>query len=269
MRRLNILAPPRLAGEFIQNTIVNLNIDLDAKECAETGKGMFTWLLRVDKKANTLVTGGSPPANDPFGLGFCFVDLNISGIEVKPLTTKIEFTGKSFHSTEPRDVNIPIFLSKTIGDAIILPISQVLIQNVTIADDSNCIGHFDSVALDQTCTEDRNACPKWKTAGSLAGFITLEAADTVFIRELSFKSLCAYIAGEQPLRCDRDANGKIKFVGDYCSTTKEVGGCKDSVWLAATFTASAAKIYDGRGKDPGCSGAATGDAGAKDAGDGG
>ena len=61
IRRLNIAAPAALASPFIQNTVVNSGIDLAEPTCGENGKGLFTWLLRVDKKANTLVTGGAPP----------------------------------------------------------------------------------------------------------------------------------------------------------------------------------------------------------------
>ena len=59
----------------------------------------------------------------------------------------------------------------------------------------------------------------------------------------------------------RDGSGKIVYEGDYCGATKSAGGCKDAVWLAATFAASAAKIFDGKGVVEGCSGASTGDAG--------
>ena len=65
IRRLNIATPAALASPFIQNTVVNGGMDLAEKSCAEQGKGLFTWLLRVDKKAGTIVTGGSPPATDP------------------------------------------------------------------------------------------------------------------------------------------------------------------------------------------------------------
>jgi hypothetical protein len=266
MRRLNIAAPAALAGDFIQNTIVNLNIDLDAKECAEPGKGMFTWLLRVDTANNTLVTGGSPPANDPFGMGFCFARFNLNGTPVEPFTVPIELEDRTFRSLEKRDVNIPIFLTKELSSAILLPLSKVRIEGVKVSEDGNCIGRFDDIALDSSCFEDRKACPKWKTNGALAGFITLENADKVLIKELNFKSLCAFIVGVPELVCPRDGAGKITKPGDYCSTDEQPGSCRDSVWLAATFAASAAKVFDGAGVEPGCSGARAGDAGTGDGG---
>ena len=267
MRRLNIAAPRALAGEFIQNTIVNLNIDLDAKECAEPGKGLFTWLLRVDIANKRLLTGGAPAPKDALGQGFCFARFSLNGIPVQPFDVPIEIQDGTFRSLEPRDVNIPIFLDPNdLATAILLPLSKVRIEGVKITDDGNCIGRFADIALDSACTEDRLACPKWRTSGSLGGFITLEAADQVYIKELNFKSLCAFIAGTADLRCPRDGAGKVAYKGDYCSTDEQPGSCQDSVWLAATFAASAAKVFDGAGTVPGCSGAVAGDGGTGDGG---
>jgi len=142
-----------------------------------------------------------------------------------------------------------------IASAVLLPISDAILQNVTISADGNCIGRFNETALDPNCYEDRQSCLKWQTSGALGGYITLEDADTVKIRELNFKSLCAFLSGETTLTCGRDPSGKILYQGDYCGATKQPGGCADSVWLAATFAASATKIFDGAGQVPACSGA--------------
>jgi hypothetical protein len=261
IRRLNIATPPALAGSFIQNTVVNLNIDLNAKTCGELGKGLFTWILQVDKANNRIITGGSPPAKDPFGEGFCFARFNLNGQQVEPIDLPVKFEGDKFTALETRDVKIPIFLTDQLASAILLPISAAKLQDVTISSDGNCIGKFRSAALDPSCVEAQELCTKWQTAGALGGFITLEDADTVKIKELNNKSLCSFLSGETPLTCTRGADGKIAYKGDYCSTTRSPGGCQDSVWLAATFAASAAKIYDGKGKVEGCSGAVSGDAG--------
>lgn len=279
IRRLKIATPETLAGELIQNTVVTLNIDLAEKSCGEIGKGLFTWLLQVDRKNNTLVTGGAPPPKDAIGEGFCFARFDVGQTKVEPITTKIAFTGDKFDSLEPQKLKIPIFLNADVGSVILLPLTDVKIKDVTISDEGNCIGHFNEVALDPQCFDD-SLCSKWSTSGSLGGFITLEEADEVKIRDLNNKSLCSFLAGESD-KCARDASGKILFKGDYCSVDKRPGSCADSVWLAATFAASAAKIFDGSGgKVAGCSGIVTGvdagkeggtDAGADaaDAGDGG
>lgn len=254
IRRLNIVTPPTLASDFIQNTIVGLNIDLDDKSCGELGKGLFTWILRVDRSTNTLITGGSPPSKDPFGQGWCFAQFQVGSSKVEPITTKIEFTGDTWKSLEAKNVKIPIFLGDDITSVVLLPISEVKIQDVTIGADGDCIGRFNQNALDPQCYDDRKTCLKWVGGGSLAGYITLEDADTVKIRELNYKSLCAFLSGEQTLGCGRDASGKILYQGDYCAKDHTPGGCGDSVWLAATFAASAAKIFDGNGTVPACSG---------------
>ena len=85
--------------------------------------------------------------------------------------------------------------------------------------------------------------------------MTLEEADAVTIQELA-RSLCVVLSKGVPGangKCARDSAGKIAFKGDYCSTSKTAGDCGDSMWLAATFAASGATIFDGQGV-PGCSG---------------
>jgi hypothetical protein len=258
MRRLNVAAPPALASPFIQNTVINSGIELKEPACAEKGQGLFTWILRVDRTANTLITGGAPPATDPLGQGFCFANFETNGTKIQPLTTKIEFTGDTFKTLELQDVNIPIFLTEQLNSSIILPLRDVRIEGVTLSAEGNCIGAYNEAALDPSCTEDRSLCSKWSTSGALGGFITLEEADVVKIRDLGGKSLCAFLATDSGLVCARDGAGKIAYKGDYCSTNKTPGGCQDSVWLAATFAASAAKVFDGQGTVEGCSGAVTG-----------
>ena len=256
IRRLNIAAPEALASQFIQNTVVNSGIDLAEPSCAENGKGLFTWLLRVDRNANTIVTGGAPPSSDPFGQGFCFANFEIGGTKVEPLTAKIAFEGDTFKTLERANVNIPIFLSEQLSSAIVLPIRDARIEGVTVSADGNCVGAFNAVALDPSCTEDRDLCQKWTTAGALGGYITLEEADGVKIRDLNNKSLCAFLASDPGLVCARNGS-EIVYKGDYCSTDKSPRSCQDSVWLAATFAASASKIFDGAGVVDGCSGATT------------
>jgi hypothetical protein len=256
IRRLKIATPETLAGELIQNTVVTLNIDLAEKSCGEQGKGLFTWLLQVDKKNNTLITGGAPPPTDAIGQGFCFARFDLGANKVEPITSKIQFTGETFDSTEPKKVKIPIFLSADPASVILLPITDVVVKGVKITDDGNCIGRLNEIALDPQCFDD-SLCSKWTTSGSLGGYITLEEADGVLIRDLNNKSLCSFLAGEAD-KCARDGAGKIAFKGDFCSVDKQPGSCADSMWLAATFAASAAKIFDGKGSVPACSGVSTG-----------
>ena len=252
IRRLNIATPAALAGEFIQKNIVTLNIDMAEKSCGERGKGLFTWLLQVDRKKSTLVTGGAPPPTDAIGQGYCFARFDVGPTNIVPITSKIEFTGDTFRLTERQKVKIPIFTDT--GSVIILPITDLQVESVAISDDGDCIGKLNPAALDSNCADGAD-CSKWKTAGAIAGYITLAEADDVFI-DLLGKSLCAFFSGD-PVKCARNPAGKIVFPGDFCSTDKQAGSCADSMWLAATFAAAAVKIFDGNGKVAKCSGVVT------------
>ena len=80
----------------------------------------------------------------------------------------------------------------------------------------------------------------------------VEEADAVDIKDTQ-RSLCVQLTGdgngtvspEGIKHCSR-TNGKLNVIGqgDFCSTTLQPGGCKDSFWLSGTFAASAAKIDD-------------------------
>ena len=255
IRRLKIATPPQLAAEFVQNNIVTLNLDLAEPTCGEPGKGLFTWLLQIDRKNNTLITGGAPPSDDAIGQGFCFASFELGSTKVAPISTKVAFSGDTFRSLERQKIKIPIFTTAAVSSVIILPITDVQVEGVSLSEDGNCIGKLNPAALDRSCAATEATCSKWRTAGSLGGFITLEEADGVRV-ELLQKSLCAFFSGE-PVKCARDAQGKIAYPGDFCSKDKQAGSCADSMWLAATFAASAVKIFDGKGTVAGCSGGVT------------
>ncbi len=264
LRRLKIATPEALASTFIQKNIVTRGIDLAERFCGEQGTGLFTWLLRVDRTNNTLITGGAPPPRDPLGGGFCFARFDVGSIKVAPIAAKIAFEGDTFNSVDPIKVKIPIFLNENIDGVIILPLSEVKLSGVTVSEGGDCIGSMNDVALDSNCIDD-SLCSKWKTAGALGGFITLEEADEVRIADLNDKSLCALFSSESA-QCARDPQGKVLFKGDYCSTDKQPGSCGDSMWLAATFAASAVKIFDGQGTVATCSGVAAAEDAGRDAG---
>ncbi len=250
MRKLNVVAPTSLAG--LQKIVIDKGVLLNT--CGEKADGTFSWLLRVDKTASTLLTGGAPPAADPFS-AYCFYRQKVNGLDIKPLTSKITFNGNTFATTDGlQQLNIPIFV---LGNPVpvILPVRGAKINAATI-DGDNCIGKFQKDALDVSCIEyDPATCPRWKPNGSLGGYITLEDADKVDVRETN-KTLCAQLTGDMSgpkidigggfiiSHCGRDAGMKLIAKGDYCEATKTAGGCQDSFWLAATFAASAAKIDD-------------------------
>jgi len=267
IRRLSVLAPKALASGTIQTAVIDHGITLGAKQCGENGDGSFTWLFRVDKSANTVKTGGSPPTTDPFGIGYCFADTVVGGNRISPVTGKISFTGNTFGSDTIPKLTVPIFVANDPNQLILLPLSGVAVKDVTISNDGDCIGSFNPSALDDLCFDSRSDCSRWHTAGALAGYITLEEADTVPIPQLGNKSLCVMLTGGSAgpdNKCIR-VNGKIKDPGDYCSTSGKAGDCQDSYWLAATFAAAAVKIKDAS-TDPLCMGGTAGDGGMGDGG---
>ncbi len=261
MRRLNVAAPDALAEAFVQNTVVTANIDLKgtgaAPVCGDKGAGAFNWLLQIDKTANTLKTGGAIPG-DPFGTGYCFYDHTTKGgIAVSPSTLNIHFdsTGNTFDTDTTDKLLVPIFLGGDVDNVIVLPLSKVKMTGVTLSTDDNCIGSFNKAALDNTCSDDPSQCSKWKTAGALGGFITIEDADNVNIDILN-ESLCVLLSKatkDANGKCPRDGSGKVTVTGDYCSTSQTAGDCQDSYWLAATFAAAAIPINDGS-STPECQG---------------
>jgi hypothetical protein len=145
-------------------------------------------------------------------------------------------------------LNIPIFLSGDVSQAVVLPLSEAKIDNFKVSADGNCIGSFNASAFtDSTCAFDEESCPKWVTGGNIGGYITLENADTVNV-ELLDESLCVLLTNgtkNDKKKCARDSTGAIAAKGDYCSKTGKANDCGDSFWLASTFAASAVNITAG------------------------
>ncbi|HEY2514351.1 MAG TPA: hypothetical protein VGI39_25970 [Polyangiaceae bacterium] len=266
MRRLIIVSPSTLANQTIQNIVVTSGVDMGEPQCGEEGTGDFSWLLSLDTSNNTLTTGGAPPCDtinkpacDPFNTGYCFVNKNVGSIPVAPVSGAMIKNADGTYSSTPGAIptlNVPIYFQ---GSIIVLPISDGAISGMKLSDNGNCIGSFNADALvGANCADNYQNCSKWKTDGTLTGYITLEAADTVVITNPIKETLCAALTGSMDPNspnkgCPRDASGKISAMGDYCSTTKAPGGCLDSSWLAATFAASAVKINAGN-TDPDCAG---------------
>lgn len=256
VRQLSVVAPQALRGGPVQAALVQDRVDLDRRQCGEDGTGLWNWLLRVDRATSTLTTGGAPPA-DPIAQGYCFAHFATNkGTSVYDARAPITWNGTAFTTTVPMDVRLPVFHTNDPHSAQVLMIHDALFEDVSLASE-DCIGAFNERALDSTCTT-TNGRAKWTSGGALAGYMTLEEADEVALPDLD-ESLCVVLLGggardDATHRCTRDANGSLPALGDYCSLTKSPGGCRDSVWFAATFAASAVKIHDGTGV-PACSGA--------------
>jgi hypothetical protein len=266
IRKLNITAPPALiATPFLQRGIIDQGVNLK-NLCGEGGDGSFSWLVHFDTIAKQVTTGGAPPTDDPLHVGYCFVNEQINGLNVKPVTVGVtRGADGSWTSDLIAKLYVPIYVHGSATNVVILPLTNAKVQGVRLSTDGNCIGSYNPVGADSllgtSCPDrDPSDCLRWRTAGALGGFITLIEADGVFIQDLQ-KSLCVLLtrgvsidaAGQH---CGKDANGKITATGDFCSQTGTPGGCADSSWLAATFAASAAIINDGS-KDPACNGSSS------------
>jgi hypothetical protein len=247
IRRLNIAAPDSLAAIDFQQKVTIPSIDLMSPECGEQGAGSWSWLIRLDKQKSVMTTGGAPPSADPFKLGYCFYNSKKNNVTIAPSTNipvRLDQGGTVFSSGAAEKLNMPLFVGGDPKNAIILPISDFAVRNVKIGNDDNCIGSLNDKALDSSCKENIAVCSKWRTAGSMAGFITLEDADSIDVSAFG-QSLCSLLTKTSGAKCPRDGAGNITLKGDYCGKTRSACDCRDSFWVAATFAASAVRINDG------------------------
>ncbi|MEJ7728342.1 MAG: hypothetical protein WKG00_03925 [Polyangiaceae bacterium] len=245
MSYLTITSPEALASLFVQQLVLD-GVLLDKPACYLDGQGTFSWLLEFDKAAGTLKTGGAAPSTPE--QGYCFLQGDLGGLNVSPIVVDAALDNGQFSVTTGKDVVVPIFDDTTGDSYILLPLRQARIYDATLSADGNCIGKHNSdglTTIDQ-CLSSVPDYPAFVAGASLDGFITLEDADTVIVPQLG-ATLCTIIAknendGGTPKKCVRDGEGKVTYVGDWCSETNTAGGCKDAVRLGATFSASAAKI---------------------------
>jgi hypothetical protein len=251
MESLNITSPTVLMNTLVESVIAG-GVTLNAPSCgygaAVSTTGAFSWLLSVDKKNNTIMTGGGAPVTNPYSTGYCWVKGTFGANDVAPLTVPLTFKGDAFTTTPfKQTLNIPIFATLTMtSNPIILPIRSAQFSGVGISRDGNCIGDINPEwpgAATSSCAAMLPAsCPKWFTNGALAGYITLKDANTVDIMTVG-GTLCGVLTQHIGSSCTSPSDFTM---GDYCSTTQSPGGCNDSFWLSATFAANAVKIYESK-----------------------
>lgn len=256
IRKLNFTAPP----VFTQNpplffdSEINLNL-----LCGENGSGTFSWLLRFDATQQTLETGGSPPIGNPFAVPYCFLQGSFDGFPVAPVTATLsQQPDGTLAAAAIAKLYVPVYYEGNAIVPLILPISNARFQGMTLSSGGNCIGAYNPDAVtppspNGLCDDqDPSSCQRWHTAGSVSGFITLKDADAVPVPGSGF-TLCVMLTNQPAGHCATDAAGDIVVKGDFCSQTNAPGGCADSLWIAATFAASAAQITDSS-TDPRCGG---------------
>jgi hypothetical protein len=269
LRKLYVTAPPRLALQFVQGTVIDQGINLHGL-CGEGGDGSFSWLLHLDTNAGTLVTGGAPPTTDPLHAGYCFVNATIGALNVKPVTVHVTKAADGSWSSDVIDkLNVPIYVQGDLNNVVVLPLSKTRVEGLRLSFDGNCIGSYNPSGVTApgptgVCSDqDPRSCQRWHSAGSLGGYITLKDAEGVNVQTLS-KTLCAFLTGSAAANCMTDADGNIAAAGDFCSQTDapadDGGICHDAFWLSGTFAASAALINDGS-TVPSCNGSLLSDGG--------
>ncbi len=243
MGRIRLWAPDALLS--LAPLAVDPNV---SPKCANNGAETFNWLVQIDKKANTIKTGGAEKSADAKTWAFSTKKVNgadLSGIcpgfvgpadpiDLSPITLPVVFTGNTFSSSKIDKINIPIF-DASAPTPIVLPIQQGIVKNVTISADGNCIGSWNK---DYWCDGDSLG---WTTGGAIVGKITVEDADHIPVKSAGCQSLCAILANDASKvsgkTCKRGADGKIPNIGDATVTTTN-----DAFLLSATFSAYGANI---------------------------
>jgi hypothetical protein len=248
-------------------TVVATDVSLNEVACNLDGTGSFSWLLEFDTQAMTLKTGGATPTSTPT-TGYTFENAMITQGTTTFNVAPITYTGVtpdssgSFTTTTGQTLIVPIFLSGSATDVVLLPLQEARITMGTLSKSQNCIGSYNAAGLQVS-----NACqpsttplvPQFIDGASVNGFMTLEQADSVIIGTLS-ESLCALLAGgnaattytstpagSTDLLCTRDSSNNIVFPGTWCSTTNAAASastCDDSMQLTANFAASSVTITD-------------------------
>ncbi len=236
---LRIVTPPALAGGLMQTAVITPAVTLNAPACgydqgaSPTGgagaAGHLNWLFQIDTAAKTIKTGGAPVSADPYKDGYCFLGKLPAGGSVPALTAPIELSGNTVTmSPQPGVLYITTFQSPMTSMSV-WPLRAPRLEGVTLSPDGRCIGEINpewyNLTGNTACADTTSACPKWFTAGAVAGFVKLS-------------DLCGPLnPGAPPGMCEGP--------GDFCSTTESPGGCADSLWFSATFAANAVSIHGG------------------------
>lgn len=270
MSQLDIDRPAVLAGGFVQTTVVSRSITLNLQDCLQDGWGRFNWLLEfkpAEGDTLLLTTGGAHISSDPTGQGYCYIQGEIDGFPAQPRKDIVlaKQADGTYQTTEPIEIfNVPVFLDDNEQSSLMLPLHDVLLSELRLSDDHNCIGSWDGDGLnpDNACMPDPTIGQdmQWKNGAKLSAFITIEEAERVWIPDLG-QTLCVALGGDiikyseqfeengrKGRRCKRDEEGRIlvREKADWCSSTK--AACSppdaDAFRLEGYFAASGVKITE-------------------------
>jgi hypothetical protein len=236
-RQLTV-APASLVA--ITKLAVNPNVN---PKCFDDGRDAFNWLLRIDKKAGTLRTGGARPSTD--AKTYKFLDEDVDGtqlgmvcpgfvgapLSLRPKTTPFQLVNGMYVSGVIDKLNIPIYIEPT---PIVLPLTNVRFTEVQLWSDGSCIGHWEP---DYWCDEKSLG---WTTAGMVEGMILVADADKVPVKSIGCQSLCSLLVNDatktnpDTKTCKKNPDGTYPELGDAC-----IGGtgCKNAWHLRSAFAA--------------------------------
>jgi hypothetical protein len=252
MTELSVQKPLALASGLASTTVLG-GVLPNLPSCNLQGSGTFSWLLQFNLTESTLTTGGALPVQNPTA-GYAFVTATLDGLMVQPVVVTSSLTSGMFTATSGVEVDIPVYLDAAGDSYFVLPI-QALTLAGTVSADQDCIGRFNSSALDPA-----NGCRladgglAFTPGGTGAGYIILAEADTIEVTPLA-ESLCVLLSGNPSMYgtsdaggiaavCARSADAGITFQGDWCSTTNSAAttSCADSMQLSFGFAAGSVLI---------------------------
>jgi hypothetical protein len=245
------LTAPQAFTQGVVKSVFDSSMAPQAPACNLLGSATFNWLLRFDAIAGTITTGAAKPVQDP-AAGYSFLNetlqLNGGAFPIAPVTLSGALDASCGVSSTAGDVWLPFFQDLASNTFTIIPLRALRFSDTHLTPDHDCIGAFNAAGLDpaNSCAPDTQH-QAFIDGGNLAAFISLEAADTVFVPPLG-ESLCVLLAGAGIYgnggKCTRDSNNQIVFQGDWCAATNQPAtpGCADALRFAGSFAASGTTI---------------------------
>jgi hypothetical protein len=256
--QIDFYQPVAFTGTLEQAAFL-ASVTMNLPKCNLKGSGTFSWLVTLDKTANTFTVGAAKPPADPHD-GYSYVNEMIdSGGQLfniapskGPMTLDADGT---VHADTIENIILPAYLNAQATSLILVPLHKVRVLETTLSPDQNCVGSYNAAGLKKSsgCLPDVNqGISAFNIGGKLDGYIDLEEADKIIITPFGLnRSLCVLLSnsagvygdGGSPAHCKRD-QGKIKFNGDWCGATNQPADavCYDSVAFYAGFAGSGVEL---------------------------
>jgi hypothetical protein len=251
---------PDAFSSGLENAALQQNLTMNLEECNLFGGGTINIVFELNKTTSTGRVGAAYPVAEPSD-GYTFVDevFQVDGgnfFNAAPaiVSAHVEADG-TIVSEEIGTLTLPLFLDLEAMQYILVPLRRGRMFDATLSADQNCIGAHNAAGLspDNGCLPDPATGVKaFIDGGKIDGYILLEEADQIIVEAFGLnRSLCVVLArdaaefgdGGSPIRCAY-LDGKIKYPGDWCSTTNAgaTANCHDAAKFAFSFAASAVRL---------------------------